>query len=175
MWAGEEEIQQARMASLPWRCPSRPSCHWRPPGFGSTGLEAGLECGELLEFILLPTDKCISSCLKCLLFIKLKTKSAYGKFQSFQFFVQNWRFGLKKKKKRQHFHLAVHYVLLLQNLMITCFNSSLWLGIGFIWELSLWIFCIFFPNLFLSSVTVPDTRASLTVFALVYHSLKRKD
>lgn len=31
-----------------------------------------------------------------------------------------------------------------------------------------------FLSFFLSSVTVPDTRASLSVFAPVYHSLKRK-
>lgn len=50
----------------------------------SRGLQHRIsELGELLEFILLPTEKCISSCLKYLLFVKLKTNSAYGEFESF--------------------------------------------------------------------------------------------
>lgn len=174
MWTGEEEIQQARMASLPWRCPSHPFCHWRPPGFGTTGLAAGVACSELLEFILLPTDKCIFLAWNVSCLLSWRQNMPMGSSNHFSSLYRVWDLGFKKKKKRQHFHSAVHYVLLLQNSMITCFNLSLWPGIGFIWELSLWIFCIFFLNFFLSSVIVPDTRASLSVFSLVYHSLKRK-
>lgn len=35
-------------------------------------------CGELLEFLLFPVEKCISSCPKCILFIKLKTTLPVG-------------------------------------------------------------------------------------------------
>lgn len=48
------------------------------------------QCGELLlEFLLCPMEKRISSGLKCLLFIKLKTNSACGKLEAVQFCVQS--------------------------------------------------------------------------------------
>ena len=71
--------------------------------------------------------------------------------------------------------MAFHYVLLLHNLMIRD-ASAYHCGRGLVLFGSrhCGIFCVLFPTLSLSPMTVPETRASLSVFALVCRSPQKE-